>query len=133
VFGWNWGAEQVGTGHIGTGGGAGKVSVHDLVVTKKVDKASPNLFLACAKGKHIDKAVLTIAKAGGDKQLDYYTITMENLMITSFSNQTGSTEIDEVITLKFSNVELSYQPQDSKSGAAKGGAVSSKFDITKLV
>ena len=42
-----------------TAKGAGKVSVHDLHITKTVDKSSPNLYSLSASGKHIPKATLT--------------------------------------------------------------------------
>ncbi len=43
---WSWGAAQSGTTHVGSGGGAGKVSVQDLSITKYIDKSSPTLFSA---------------------------------------------------------------------------------------
>lgn len=134
VIGWSWGAAQVGTGHVGTGGGAGKVDVEDLVIHKKVDKASPNLFLACVTGKHIPKVTLTIRKAGGDKALDYYVIAMEKVFITGFDNDVayGDDEIGETLRLKFRMVEVKYQPQDGDSGTAKGGSIDAKYDIAKV-
>ncbi|MDV3444034.1 type VI secretion system tube protein Hcp, partial [Pseudomonas otitidis] len=42
----------LGRGRSGRGGGAGKVSVQDLSLTKYIDKSSPNLMMACSNGKH---------------------------------------------------------------------------------
>ena len=85
----SWGASN--TGASGGGGGAGKVIMQDVHFVAKVSKASPQLLLACAEGKHIPKAVLYGRKAGDDgRTQDYLTITLEDVFITSVS-QTGRT------------------------------------------
>ena len=45
VLAWSWGMTQSGTTHMGSGGGAGKVDVHDLSITKYVDKATPTRII----------------------------------------------------------------------------------------
>jgi len=40
ILSWSWGMSQAGTTHSGSGGGAGKVSVADLTITKYIDKSS---------------------------------------------------------------------------------------------
>ena len=53
----NWGAAQSGTSGYGGGAGAGRVTMEDVQVTKRFDKASPKIMLACCNGEHIgDKA-----------------------------------------------------------------------------
>jgi hypothetical protein len=47
------------------------VSERDLSFTKYCDKANPPITAACTKGTHIDRAVITVRKAGGDNQLEY--------------------------------------------------------------
>src|SRR6516164_5914223 len=78
VLSWSWGMKNSGSAHAGGGAGAGKVDVHDLQFTKYIDKASPDLFLACCTGKHFDKVTLVTRKAG-DKPLEYVTITMSEV------------------------------------------------------
>ena len=56
---WSFGEQQSGTMAHGGGGGAGKVQMHDFHFVMKTNAASPKLFLACASGEHIKKAVLT--------------------------------------------------------------------------
>ena len=65
VEGWSWGQTNLGIGHAGGGHGAGKVVAQDIHFVMKMNKASPDLFLACATGKHIPSAVLIGRKAGG--------------------------------------------------------------------
>src|SRR3954447_13242988 len=83
VLAWSWGMSNSGSAHTGGGAGAGKVNVQDLSFTKYIDKSSPDLMLACCTGKHFDKALLTVRKAGGDNPLEYLQITMEDLIVTS--------------------------------------------------
>ena len=56
----SWGMSQTGAHGTGGGGGAGKVSVHDISITKHVDKSSPALMLACCNGKHIKDGLITV-------------------------------------------------------------------------
>lgn len=133
VLAWSWGMSQSGTFHTGGGGGAGKVSIQDVSLTKWVDKSSPTLMLACSGGKHIDKATLVVRKAG-EKPLEYMIVTMEKVMVTSISTggSGGEDKLTENITLNFGKVNLDYQAQDDK-GAKMGGAVTYKWDIEKNV
>lgn len=124
-----WGMSQGATMHAGTGGGAGKVSIDDLVFTHTVDKASPILMQNCMSGKHIPKVLLTVRKAG-EKPLEFYKITMTDVMVSSVtpmgSNSGGG--MVEFVGLAFSKVKIEYQPQGA-DGAAKGGAVVTEYDI----
>ena len=56
---WSFGETQTGTSHTGEGMGAGKVQMGDFHFVMRTNKATPKLFLACANGEHIKKAVLT--------------------------------------------------------------------------
>jgi type VI secretion system secreted protein Hcp len=130
VLSWSWGLSQSGTMHMGTGGGAGKVAVQDLSFTKYSDKASPPIMGACTKGTHIDKAVLTVRKAGGDDPLEYYKITLEGLLVSSYSTggSGGEERFTEHVSLNFEKFHVEYQPQNAK-GAKEGGVVETKWNI----
>lgn len=129
VLAWSWGMSQSGTTHMGSGGGAGKVSVQDLSFTKWVDKSSTVLMMACAKGTHYDEATLTVRKAG-DTPLEYIKIKMKEVIVTSLSTggSGGEDQLTENVTLNFAQYEVAYQAQSSK-GAKEGGEVFAKFDI----
>ena len=134
ILSWSWGLSQSGTTHMGTGGGSGKVNVQDMSLTHYVDTASPNIVGACCQGKHFDEAVLLLRKAGGDEALEYLTITLTEVIVTSVS--VGGSEGDPVIvenfSLNFGKFKYSYQPQDEK-GAKGGGTVDYEGDIAKAV
>jgi type VI secretion system secreted protein Hcp len=133
LLSWGWGMTQSGTTHTASGGGAGKVDVSDLQISKHVDAASPMLALACCKGTHYDTATLTMRKAGGTA-LEYVTITLTNLIVTSYSVSEGGGGdlLTDTFTLNFGKFKYSFQPQDNK-GAKKGGAIDATWDIAKGV
>ena len=127
---WSWGMTQSGTTHLGSGGGAGKVAVNDLHVTKFVDKASPNLHLACCTGKHYDQALRTSRKAG-DKPVEYYKLTLEEVLVSSVSmgGQGSDDRLTENVTLNFAKFKSEYTPQ--KPDGSGDAAVEGTFHIAK--
>jgi type VI secretion system secreted protein Hcp len=130
LLAWSWGLSQSGTMHMGTGGGGGKVSVQDLSFTKYTDKATPPIMAACTKGTHIDTVLLTVRKAGGDNPLEYYKITLNGVLISSYSTggSGGEERFTENVTLNFEKFHVEYQPQNAK-GAKEGGVVETKWNI----
>jgi type VI secretion system secreted protein Hcp len=132
ILAWSWGMSQTGTTHISTGGGAGKVNVQDLSLTKYVDSSTPGLMQACCSGKHFDEAVLTMQKAGGEESVEHMIITMKDVIVSSVSSgsSSGEDQQTENFTINFGSFEVAYQPQD-KTGKKKGGAIKTKFDIAK--
>ncbi|PKL96539.1 MAG: type VI secretion system tube protein Hcp [Gammaproteobacteria bacterium HGW-Gammaproteobacteria-8] len=131
VLSWSWGAHQSGTMHRGKGGGAGKVSVNDLSITKYVDSATPNLWQLCCNGKHENEAVLTLRKAGGDAPLEYLKITLEEVLVADMQTggAAGEEQITESITLNFAKFKLEYTPQQADGSG--GATVETGWDIRR--
>jgi type VI secretion system secreted protein Hcp len=115
VLSWSWGVANSGSAQAGGGQGAGKCSVQDLSFSKYIDKSSPDLLLCCCNGKHVDKATLTIRKAG-EKPLEYLKITLEDLIITSVSTggSGGEDRLIENVSLNFARVKVDYKEQTEK-------------------
>ena len=113
----------------GGGAGAGKAMVNDLHFTWKVNKASPNVFIACCTGRPIATAAVTVRKSGGSAPVEYETIKLTGVFVSSFSKATHSDgEIGiESVSLTFSKIEYTYKPQ-SKSGAPEA-AITKSYDI----
>jgi type VI secretion system secreted protein Hcp len=132
VLAWSWGMSQSGTTHLGTGGGAGKVSVQDLSFTKYIDKSSMNLIIACCNGKHYPEAKLTVRKAG-ENPLEYLTITMKDVLVTAVSTggSGGEDRLTENVTLNFAHFVAEYKPQ--KADGTGDAGVFAKWDIAKNV
>lgn len=132
VLAWSWGMNQSGTTHMGGGGGSGKVSVHDLSLTKYVDKSSPNLMLATCNGKHFKEALLTVRKAG-EKPLEYIKISMKEVIVSSVSTggSGGQDRLTENITLNFAEFKIAYTPQ--KEDGSGEAAIEAAYHIAKNV
>jgi len=126
---WSFGETQSGTSAAGGGGGAGKVSMQDFHFVMKTNKSSPKLFLACATGEHIKKAVLTCRKAGKEQQ-EYLKYTFSDFLVSSY--QTGGSGHSDVvptdqISLNFSKIEVEYKEQ--KPDGTLGGSVKAGYDL----
>jgi type VI secretion system secreted protein Hcp len=130
VLAWSWGVSNSGSAHTGGGAGAGKANVQDLSFTKYVDKSTPDLLLASCNGKHFGKATLIIRKAG-EKPLEYLTVTMTEVLITSVSTggSGGEDRLTENVTLNFAAVKVDYVEQ--AKGGTKGATPSMLWNIAE--
>jgi type VI secretion system secreted protein Hcp len=129
----SWGETQSGTAGQGAGQGAGKVQHQDFHFTKKLDKASPNLALACATGKHLKFATFTARKAGG-KQEDYLIIKLEDALISSYQlgGSAGSDVVPmEQVSINFAKIGYTYKAQ--KADGSFEGPVEAKYDFAARV
>ncbi|TLG88254.1 type VI secretion system tube protein Hcp [Pseudomonas edaphica] len=131
---WAWGMSQSGSMHSGTGGGAGKVNIANLNLTKPLDKSSPNLMMACASGKHYPEARLVVRKAGGASPVEYLVITLKEVMVVSYStNAESNTDVvHDSVALNFATVDVSYQPQKA-DGTKDGGPVKFGWNIRQNI
>jgi type VI secretion system secreted protein Hcp len=125
----SWGVAQTGTMSTGGGGGAGKVSVHDITVSKVLDKSTPELMLACCNGKHIPTGLLSVRKAG-ETPLEYLKIKLTDILISSVQNAGtgGHDSMTESLSLNFAKFEVAYQPQ-GPDGKAEGGPILMGWDV----
>jgi type VI secretion system secreted protein Hcp len=126
---WSWGETQSETSGVGGGGGAGKVSMQDFHFVTKVSKASPKLFLACATGQHLAKALLTCRKAGKDQQ-EFLEVTLTDVLVSSFT--TGGAEAGGIVptdqfSLNFSKIEYKYAEQ--KPDGSLGPPIKVGWDV----
>jgi type VI secretion system secreted protein Hcp len=107
----SWGATS--SGACEGGGGAGMVQIQDFHFVKRLDKASPKLFLACAAGQHVKTAVVTGRHAGRQSQ-DFLVYRLSGVQVSSYqigalSHAAG--EPSDQISLNFGRVEIEYRPQ----------------------
>jgi len=112
IHSYSWGMTQIGSFGAGGGGGTGKVNVHDITLTKNLDKATNVLYLRCASGKHIPEGILTVRKAG-EKPLEYLKITFNDIIVSSSqtAGHSGGDTVQETLSLNFSKVKIEYQEQ----------------------
>ena len=129
VVAWAWKMTQPGSMGYGGGCGIGKVNFEDIVVTHNVDKASPNLMMACATGEHLKEATLTVRKAGKTPQ-EYLIIKLNDVIVTRVQpsgNGSGDVPLEE-FSLQFGKVDLEYKPQ--KPDGSLDAGIHFKYDQT---
>jgi type VI secretion system secreted protein Hcp len=118
ILAFSWGMSQSGTTHTGGGGGAGKVNVQDISVTKFVDKSTPTLMQKCFTGKHIASGTLVVRKAGGTP-LEYINIDFDEIIVSSISTggSGGEDRLTENVSLNFAKFTYTYTPQKADGTA----------------
>ncbi len=115
----SWGETQ--SGVVGPGGGAaGKVQMQDFHFVKRLDQASPKLFLACASGQHIKLATLVARKAGKGQQ-EFLIYKFSDLLVSSY--QTGGSAHGDLlpmdqVSFNFGRIEVEYRPQKADGSLA---------------
>ena len=120
VLSWSWGMQA----KVSLGGGqaTGKATVHELKVVKKIDSATTPLMSALRTNEQIQKAVLTVRKAG-KSQLEFFKITIENGRVISHSvtggDEQGGHGVLERVSFSFNKITVEYTPQ-GKDGAGLG-------------
>ncbi len=124
VLTWTMGMAQLGGAQVGRGRGAGKVHVHDLALTKLVDRASCKLMLACCSGTRIEEGVLIIRNAG-QTSLEFLKITMDDIVLSSVSLVASSQEDrpTESIALNFAKFRVEYKEQQPDGTVVASGTM----------
>jgi len=135
-----WGCTNASTASSSatTGGGAGKVKAGDFHWRSVPSVASPLLFQYCAAGTVIGKVMIYVRKQGGT-QMDYLTITLENVYVTShrinlgfdvenaptgaeFEIEAGSQATDNWVTweygsMSYGKLTFQYNSQSATDGS----------------
>jgi type VI secretion system secreted protein Hcp len=112
VLGWSWGMQ--GKPSLGGGTPAGKATVRELRITKRVDKSSTALMGALRSNELITEATLTLRKIGKNP-LEYLKIKIENGRVMSLDVEAGddssSPVLYERVTFSFNKINVEYTPQ----------------------
>jgi type VI secretion system secreted protein Hcp len=134
VVSFSWGeTNSSGLAGHGGGAGAGKVAVQDFHIVKRFSKASPSLFLACASGKHLKSAVLTVRKASKGQQ-EFLVYKFTDVFVSSY--QTGGSADDperpiDQVSFGFARIEVEYRPQ--KPDGSLEAPIKAGWDVLKNV
>lgn len=87
------------------------------IFTKKADKATPLLMLACAKKDNLDRAAVEFVHDQQDgSPVRYYRYELENVLITSYGSRAGEdpgTDVAETLRLDATKIKLSYVQFDA--------------------
>jgi type VI secretion system secreted protein Hcp len=128
VESWSWGESNPAQPGGGGGGGAGKVQIQDLVFTTRFSKASPQLILACASGKHFKDAVLTARKAGKGQQ-EFLTFSLSDVLVSAYQTAGAGGDVlpGDSVSLNFSKIQVEYKPQNPDGSL--GSSIKAGWDV----
>jgi type VI secretion system secreted protein Hcp len=127
VLSWSWGVTNTVVTSGGGGSSAGKPHFSNFSFTHKIDKASPVLLQACATGVRIKDATITHRKAGKGQQ-EFLIFKMNDVLVTSVTQNDNETGMPESVSLVFSKIDLEYKPQ--KPDGSLDAGVHFKYDIS---
>jgi type VI secretion system secreted protein Hcp len=108
-----FGVSQTGLREAGGKASARRSSLSTISISKYLDKSSPNLFLACATGQHINSAVLTFAQPVNGGFYEFLKITLTDVFISSYQVSSGGELPTESVSFSFSKIEYKYSPTTS--------------------
>ena len=110
----SFGVTNTGTGGSNLGSGGGRSNIQDMHFTKTIDVSSPNLWIACATGKHFPKANVVVRRAG-EKPQEYLQYEMTEAYISSIttSGHEGGGLAQESVSINFSKIKMVYTPQNA--------------------
>jgi type VI secretion system secreted protein Hcp len=128
VESWSWGESNPAQPGGGGGGGAGKVQMQDLAFTTRFSKASPQLILACASGKHFKDAVLTARKAGKGQQ-EFLTFSLSDVLVSAYQTAGAGGDVlpGDSVSLNFSKIQVEYKPQNPDGSL--GSSIKAGWDV----
>ncbi len=98
----------------------------EMLFTKDIDKATPKLLRAASAGTVYPKVVIHAYRAQGGKnatatsqtRVNYFTITLEDVVISSVATNIGAGELPtETFGLKYGKVEWEYKQQKTNGDA----------------
>jgi type VI secretion system secreted protein Hcp len=122
---------------VASGGiSGGKAVFRDLSLTKRVDKSSPPLMLACAQGKHLAEAILTIQRSGGaDKPSNFMRITLTDVIVSSISSAgaAGGDVPQESISFNYGKIKIEYFQQLGDGSVVPAGIFTWDLVASKAV
>ncbi len=119
-----------GAGASGKEAKAGRADFQNLSIMKVLDKTSPLIFDHCATGNILKEVVLYYDKPVGDKQEDYFKVTLTDALITSQQLSGSSENPTESVSFAFQKVEVAYAAEGD-DGALEA-FVPKGFDLATL-
>jgi type VI secretion system secreted protein Hcp len=109
---------------------ASEPAISEVTLTKKMDRASANLFKeACTgnAGKKVTIDLVTTSSPG----LTYMTYELTNALVSGYSVSTGGDRPSESVSLNFTKIEMKYTTFDSKNNPAQNYPASYDLSTTK--
>jgi type VI secretion system secreted protein Hcp len=128
VLSWSWGVSESFISSAGSGVVGGIPKIANLVITKQVDKASPNLLRACLKLKHITAVVLAQRRPGAGK-VNFLTITLQEVLISSLNDVEAGAPATPTETVAFNFSKVIYEYVPKKPNGQPDTPVTLRWDV----
>lgn len=104
----------------------GRVDIGRITFDKIIDSSTPQLMQATCEGRHISRIKFSFNRAG-TVQNTYYTVTLEDALITQVSHNAQGNGADEIvcetIELYFRRIQWEYYQTDQTGGGISGSEV----------
>jgi type VI secretion system secreted protein Hcp len=105
VVSYSWGVKSPGV--VSGGAATGKAVFGNLIITKKIDQASPLLVKGVVMGSKYPAVVLTLYKSAGGTPATYMTYTLTNAIIASVDHSgTADAVPTEQVEFAYSALKL---------------------------
>jgi type VI secretion system secreted protein Hcp len=118
IISFSQGLSQPGSGATGQTRRRGDVIVHDVVVNKEMDKASPKIAESICNGKVFPKVEIHLTASYTEAgRVTYYAYELKNVLVTSYqvsgSGQSESVPMED-FSLNFEEIKVTYTENDAK-------------------
>ena len=118
VLTWSFGTDSAANPIGSGGGGASKSKPRDFVFVKRMDRSSPLLHQACAKGSHLKRVDLYAARS--QASFDYLHVVFEDVFVTSYAAAPSETDAYPLdVHLAFAKITQSFTSQNVEGGPSE--------------
>lgn len=121
------------TTSLESGGGLsiGKAQALDFSAIKRLDKASPLLFLACAQGTYYPRAIIEFtddnAQSGGSRV--YLRLTLTGVVVNSLNTSSSDGRPQEALSFAYERIQIDYFMMDSKGAYPTSPTTTSSWNF----
>ena len=92
------------------------VKLQEIILTKRVDRATPGIFASCVTGKVIPEATIAVT-AVDNVAIEYLILLLKDVRVRSISTVGSADErLSEKVTLGAKEIHVVYIEQDPDGG-----------------
>ena len=132
LFSFSFGASNAANITSATTGAAaaGRVSIQDFSISKRIDDASSTIFNKMAVGDHFATATVTIRKPSGQAPLEFLIYKFSECYITSYSISGSDGGGNPIESVSFASKKVTFQYTSQEESGGSGGTTSTGWDLT---
>jgi type VI secretion system secreted protein Hcp len=127
LLGWSWGVTSA-SSPLGSGGSASKSKPSDFVFVAPSTVASPVIMLACASGRHLKAATLSVGLVAQPRTVPF-VVTFTNVFVTSYQTSSGDTDGHPVDVVRLAYGKVTSTARRQNDDGSLGSDVTRAFDF----